>query len=405
VPDKFDVAVIGGGAAGLAASIRAARRGRHIVVCDRMPRLGKKILITGGGRCNLLNEDLGSSAFTATETSVVPSVFRRFGRDSIKSFFAGLGLETVSEADGRVFPATNQAGSVLKVLEIEIRRVGLSVECGFEAVKIDCRKGRFMVAADDGRRIEAGSLILACGGKSYPALGSNGSGYDLARRFGHGIVLPVPSAVPLLVKDPWCHILQGQKLRARARAVIGGKEAGAAEGEILLAQYGLSGTAVLDVSEPLSLALHREGRRDTSVVADFVPFMAEAALASELHKRMTAGWTAGELASGILPEKFGKILAGVVSASAGKPGPPGAALAAELKNRTFAVTGTRGWNEAEFTSGGVDSREVDPETLESLKQPGLYLAGEILDVQGRRGGYNLAWAWASGLLAGESATA
>ncbi len=402
MPDMFDIAVIGGGAAGLAASIGAARRGRRVAVCDRMPRLGKKILVTGGGRCNLLNEDLDPRAFTATDSRVVASVFERFGKEPIRNFFAELGLKMVSESDGRVFPATNQAGSVLKVLEIEIRRLGVAVEFGFEVEKIDRRKGLFTIAAKNGRRIEAGSLVLACGGKSYPALGSNGSGYELAGRFGHRIVPPVPSAVPLLVKDRLCHFLQGQKLRARTRAVIDGKDAGAAEGEILFTQYGLSGTAVLDVSEPLSVALNREDLRDVSIIVDFVPLMTEAALAVEIGKRVNAGWAFGDLISGILPEKFGTGLSGLIPAFAAKHGAMAETLASTLKKKTFAVTGTRGWNEAEFTSGGVDSREIDPMTLKSARQKGLYLAGEILDVQGKRGGFNLAWAWASGYLAGES---
>ncbi len=197
-----------------------------------------------------------------------------------------------------------------------------------------------------------------------------------------------------------CHFLQGQKVRAAAVALVGGEPAGRAEGEVLFTQYGLSGTAVLDVSESLSIAIHRDGRVDTALVLDLVPFLGQEELALEFRKRLEAGWAAGDVAAGILPDKFAPVLSAMAAGSGSGPGGDGGMLAAGLKAKRFAVLGTRGWNEAEFTSGGVDAREVDPRTLESKFRPGLFLAGEMLDVQGGRGGYNLAWAWASGHVAG-----
>ncbi len=399
MPNRFDVAIVGGGAAGLVAAISAARRGDAVAVCERMPRLGKKLLVTGGGRCNLTNEDVGPEAYTSGSRGLVAEVFKRFGEEDIRRLFSGLGLQTFSEGR-RVFPATNQASSVLKVLEIEIGRLGVKVELGFEAVRIERSGTAFSVAGKDGRRLEARSVVLAGGGLSYPALGSNGSAYELAGRFGHRLVPPVPSAVPVLARDRMCHFLQGQKVRATAVAVIGGKPAGRAEGEVLFTQYGLSGTAVLDVSESLSIAIHREGREDPALVLDLVPFMSQEALATELRRRVEAGWAAGDLTAGILPGKFAPVIAAMAGGSGPGPAGIGKALAAALKAKRFAVSGTRGWNEAEFTSGGLDAREIDPRTLESKLRPGLFLAGEMLDVQGGRGGFNLAWAWASGHIAG-----
>ena len=399
MPKCFAVAVIGGGAAGLVSAISAARRGDSVVICERMPRLGKKILVTGGGRCNLTNEDLSPSAFTSTSSGLVASVLGRFGKEDIRRFFKGLGLETYSEGS-RVFPVTNQASSVLKVLEMEIVRLAVSVELSLEVTRI-CHSGTsFSVEGGDSRRLEARFVILAGGGRSYPALGSNGSAYALAVRFGHRLVTPVPSAVPVLVKDRMCHLLQGQKVRASAVAFVGGKPAGRAEGEVLFTQYGLSGTAVLDVSESLSIAIHREDRADTALVLDLVPFLSEVELAAEFRRRAKAAWSAGDLATGILPDKFAPVMSAMADGSGHGLSDAVGVLAASLKAKRFAVLGTRGWNEAEFTSGGVDAREVDLRTLESKFQPGLFLAGEMLDVQGGRGGYNLAWAWASGYVSG-----
>ena len=396
---SYDVAVVGGGAAGLVAAISAGRKGRSVVICDRMPRLGQKLLTTGGGRCNLLNENLAPEAFTTTSRELVASVYGRFGKEAIRGFFKDMGLEMVSEG-ARVFPAANQASSVLKVLELEVRRLGVAVETGFEVLRVERTGASFVVGTKEGRKIEARSVILAGGGKSYPALGSNGSSYELAERFGHRIVPPVPSAVPVLVKDKLCHLLQGQRIRARATSEIGGNAAQTADGEVLFTQYGLSGTAVLDVSESLSIALNRELRTNTAIVLDLVPFMTKEGLAAEFSRRMKDGWADGDLAAGILPEKFGPAVRELVSKGRREPGAAARALASALKEKRFSVQGTRGWNEAEFTCGGVDAREVDPRTLESRFRKGFYLAGEILDVQGGRGGFNLAWAWASGFVAG-----
>lgn len=396
---RYDLAIVGGGASGLAAATSAARKGAAAVICERLPRPGRKILATGGGRCNLSSEDLSPAAFTSSSRNLVTSILGRFGKEDIRDFFKGLGLEMYSE-EGRIFPVTNQASTVLKLLETEVRRLRVALELGFDAVEIRKHETDFTIASGDGRRLEAGSIVLAGGGKSYPALGSNGSSYRLAQSFGHHIITPVPSAVPVLVKDKMCHLLQGLKTRAKATAFVGGKAAGTAEGEVLFTQYGLSGTAVLDMSEGLSIALNRDGRTDTSVVLDLVPFLPRNVLAVRFQKRIKDGWAAEDLAAGILPDRFAAVIPGMLSSGSRDPGEAAAALAAGLKEKRFTVYGTRGWNEAEFTSGGVDAREVDPRTLESKFQKGLYFAGEVLDVQGKRGGYNLAWAWASGFVAG-----
>jgi predicted Rossmann fold flavoprotein len=398
----YDVAVVGGGAAGLAAAVSAARSGSTVVICERLPKLGKKILATGGGRCNLLNRDLSSDYFTSSSDRVVSSVFERFGKERILAFFRGLGLETVEEGpgDGRIFPITNQASSVLRVLEIEIRRLGVAVETGFEVATVGPAGSGFSVETAAGGKIRAGSVILAGGGKAYPALGSNGSGYALAAAFGHGVIKPVPSAVPLLAKDRFCHLLQGQRIRAAAAAIVRGKAVASSPGEVLFTQYGLSGTAILDISESLSIALNRDGATDVALSIDLVPRIGRDALALELERRLRAGWARENLAAGLLPDKFATVIAGLITAERGREREKAAALAGALKDKRFDVLGTRGWNEAEFTAGGIDARDLDPRTLESRFRKKLYIAGEILDVQGKRGGYNLAWAWASGTIAG-----
>jgi predicted Rossmann fold flavoprotein len=406
--DSVDVAVVGAGAAGFAAAIGAARRGASVALLERLPRPGKKLLATGGGRCNILNDRLTAGDYTATDLGLVAAVLGRQGRAGIGAFFEGLGLRLQSDEAGRVYPVTNQAASVLKVLEHETARLGAAVETGFAVDRIAPRGGRFQIRAADGRTVEARTAVLAAGGKSYPALGSDGSGYALAASFGHRVVPPVPSAVPLVVKVRTGHFLTGQRMRVRAESRIGGRPTQRAEGEILFTPYGLSGPAILDVSESVSIAINRDGRKDVAVVIDFLPFLSAEAAADEFARRLEAGWAPRDLTSGLLPEKFCLFLPQVYRDLGLAPGREKSAdtavrLTALLKAREYPVDGTRGWNEAEFTAGGVDAREVEPVTLESRKQRGLYLAGEVLDVQGGRGGFNLAWAWASGLVAGHEA--
>ena len=390
---KVQTAVIGGGAAGICAAISAKRSGRGVIICERMPVLGKKILASGNGRCNLLNDELDASRYNESARGLIRSVFARYGRKELLDLFKGLGLPTYSDG-GRIFPATNQASSVLKVLELELVRLAVPMELNFTVDTIHFSQGKFLVRSKSGKELECENLIIAAGGRSYPALGSDGSCYRLVEKFGHKIVETVPACVPLVVKDKLCHLLQGQKIFAKVKAVIDGKNACESKGDLLFTKYGLSGTAILDVSEAISVAINRRPAKPAAVSVDIVPFMEAGALENELAKRMEQHLPLQDLTAGILPNKFGFALKEEFQNTKASD------IAALLKNRIFKVIDTRGWNEAEFTAGGVDIKDIDERTLESRLVKGLYFAGEILDVCGARGGYNLAWAWASGLAAG-----
>jgi len=392
----YDVIVVGGGAAGMTAAIIAKRQGASVLVCEKMPKIGKKLLVTGAGRCNLLNDALEASFYNPGSHALIRSVLDQSGKNAILGFFKELGLATYADETGRIFPVTNQAASVLKVLEMELERLKVTVELGCEIKSIRAVKDGFEVRAGTGELETGGKVIFCAGGKSYPALGADGNGYALAAAFGHTVLLPVPSTVPLVVKDPWCHSLQGQKLRAAVTSRIQEKEVRTVSGELLFTQYGLSGTAILDISDEISIALNRNHETNVSVIVDLVPFMTEKELADELSGRLNRGIAREDLAEGLLPHKLCGLLHAILRSF------DNAAIVKLLKHKEFKVTATRGWNEAEFTAGGIPVSEVDPVTLESKLQKGLYFAGEVLDVQGRRGGYNLAWAWASGAVAGKS---
>jgi len=392
---KFNTLIIGGGAAGIAAAISAGRRSKSVVICDRMARIGKKILASGNGRCNILNERLDESFYNLSARGLVRSVFEKFGKDQILSFFKELGLETYSE-EGRIFPRTNQSSSVMKVLEMELARLSVPIELNFEVKSISRSQESFLITSKGGKSIECEKLIVAAGGRSYPALGSDGSCYKMIENLGHRIVEPVPAAVPIVLKERLCHLLQGQKITASVKAIINQKTVCESRGDLLFTNYGLSGTAILDISEEISIAINRQKIKDVLVSVDMVPFMDRDALKSEISRRIKNLWKAEDLLAGILPNKFHFAFEGK------EAGHDAQMITNAVKSRVFKVVETKRWNEADFTAGGIDTKYVKPGILESTVVKGLYFAGEILDVCGKRGGYNLAWAWSSGFVAGQT---
>ncbi len=391
--EKYHTVIIGGGAAGICAAISAAHSGDSVIICEKMPQLGRKILASGDGRCNLLNDDLRPEYYNPAARDLVRAVFCRFGKVEILAFFNDLGLQTYSR-ERRIFPITNQAASVLKVLEMELKRLSVPVEYNFNCSGISPSPNNIVVAATSGAEISCRKVIITGGGKTYPAFGSDGSMYEVARLMGHEIVVPVPSAVPLIVKDSMCHLLQGQRISATVRSVIERTVGEPLKGELLFTKYGLSGTCILDVSEEISLALHRQHKTDMQVAVDMVPFLEKEELQKILDRRRKEKVPAEDMLAGILPNKFGTALKGLSENNDIN------AVVSSLKEQRFKVNGTRGWNEAEFTRGGININEINPDTLESKLKKGVYFAGEVLDVNGKRGGYNLAWAWASGWVAG-----
>ncbi|TBR16892.1 aminoacetone oxidase family FAD-binding enzyme, partial [bacterium] len=338
---KYDVLIVGGGASGIVAAISAARAGKLTMICEKNPRLGRKLLVSGSGRCNLANEDLSEAYYNHDAQALAKSIFAQFGKNEVKEFFDGLGLKLYSQ-NKRIFPVTNQAASVLKVLEMELKRLGVTVELGFEAVKITHSKNGFAVSSRGNRSFNSDNVVISVGGKAYPALGSDEGGYALAKQLGHSIIEPVPSVVPLVIKDKICHLLQGQKISAKVWSVIDGKKNQEVEGDVLFTKYGLSGTAILDISQDISLALNRQDKTEVFVCLDLVPFMEKKELENELRKRINKNITDEDILVGILPNKFAPALKDLFA------GKNIEKAADELKNKSFRVLATRGWNETEF---------------------------------------------------------
>ncbi len=402
------IIIIGGGAAGLMASIVAARRGAHVTLVERMQRVGKKLLATGNGRCNLSNTDLDFEHYHGKEPGFVVPALMTCDLDRTLAFFKELGLEYMEE-DGKIFPRSEQAGSVLEVLRYEALRLGVNELTETRIGAIKKQGDAFLLTASNGHTFNADAVIIATGGKSAPNLGSNGSGYVLAESLGHTIVEPVPALVQVCLDEDWPKQLQGLKISGRSELLVDGKAAGARSGEILFTDYGVSGPPLLELSREISLGIQAgkscQLRLDLVTgmphkeVADLIesrwktsPHKSlEFSMVGFIHKRliMVALETAG------LKERHGEASENFNKRDAHR-------LAAALKDWRATCSGTQSWMHSQVTAGGVATCDVDASTLESRLVDGIYFAGEVLDVDGDCGGYNLQWAWSSGFTAAEN---
>lgn len=407
---KKRIIVVGAGAAGMMAAIASAREGASVTVLEAMERPGKKLLLTGNGRCNLTNTDPAlPESYYGSGSKMAEKIIRRFDAGETRAFFMELGLLT-QEKNGYVYPYTAQSGSVLQVLLAELRRqqVKLKFSEKIQGLSFD---GENWLVKTDTWEYPADAVILACGSKAVPSTGSDGSGYLLAEAAGHTVISPAPALVPVTCKGDFFHILAGVRCRAEVslwerrgeRRVFIRKE----KGELQWTKYGVSGIVVFQLSRFITAGICG---RSCELRINLLPDFDAGSLLDRLtdRARELPGEKVSVLLAGFLPDK---LVLHILKQSGVSPKTPCSLLeGGQLKklldvatDLPLAVTGTRSFDVCQVCSGGVDCREVSADTLESLKRKGLYFAGEILDVDGPCGGYNLQWAWSSGYTAGRSA--
>ena len=404
---KRSVIVVGGGASGLTAAIFAARAGANVTVIEHMDRVGKKILSTGNGRCNLTNRVMNGDCYRCGRKDFPMEVIGRFDVGQTLDFFKGLGI-LPKDRQGYIYPNSDQASSVLDVLRLEAEHLNITFMLNCEAERIKkLRDGEFQVKTPQGP-VKGGAVILAAGSKAAPVTGSDGSGYRLAEELGHRVVKPLPALVQLCCKGRFFKLLSGVRSDVRLSLFIDGKQAAADSGELQLTDYGISGIPTFQVSRYASIALDK--KRKVEAVIDFLPSLTETELKRELERRSRdMGYrSCGDLMTGMLNKKLASVLlkeAGIEPSSpaSGLSGRSRQALLEGIKQFTVEVTAARPFENAQVCCGGVDVNEVDSTTMESRIVKGLYLCGEILDVDGICGGYNLQFAWSSGAIAGTSA--
>ena len=405
--------IIGGGAAGLMAAITAAENGAGVTILEHMPRVGKKILSTGNGKCNLTNLDMRPDCYRCGTADFPMTAIGRFSVADTVSFFRRLGV-VVTDRNGYVYPASGQAQTVLDALREKAESLGIRIvtECRPETVE---RDGTGFCVRTSCGAFQGDFLILAAGSKAAPATGSDGSGYDLAASLGHKIVKPLPALVQLKCRGDFFRSIAGVRTEAEVSLYTAGKHGELGDllasdrGELQLTDYGISGIPVFQVSRYASEALDRKKR--VLAVLDFFPSLKDEELFSLLKEQRM--YLSDRKAEGFLNGIFHKKLAALFLKAAGVRGEEMAGrlsdkkllAAAELIKRTVVeVTAANSFDKAQVCMGGVRVKDVDPCTMESRLVPGLYFAGEILDVDGICGGYNLQWAWSSGYAAGASAT-
>ncbi len=392
------IVIVGAGASGMAAAITAARLGCAVTLLEAMEKPGKKLLLTGSGKCNLTNRHVSPACYPGGG-SFAEGILRQFSPLETLSFFRGIGL-LATERNGGMYPVTGQASSVLDVLLLELARQKVRLKCREKVLAIEKQGDGFSVRTA-GWAYQADAVILSAGSMAAPQTGSDGSGYQLAASLGHRIQKPLPALVPLKVKEGWAKALAGIRMPAAVtlRCQESGGRAFASHtqaGELQWTDYGISGIAVFQVSRHAVRALD-EGRR-VLADCDLLPLLSEGKLLEHLQKRQDLFW--GRPAywlSGILPHK---AIAPVLSqANGASPGE----IAAQIKHCRLTICGAKDFARAQVCQGGVDCAQFCEKTLESRFVPGFYCTGELLDVDGICGGYNLQWAWSSGFAAGRAA--
>ncbi|MBQ8834059.1 MAG: aminoacetone oxidase family FAD-binding enzyme [Oscillospiraceae bacterium] len=394
------IGIIGGGASGMVAALAAAENpDNRIILMERQARVGRKLSATGNGRCNLTNLHAGERGYHGDDGAFAAYAIQAFGPEETLRWFRSLGLFTVAEDSGRVYPYSDQANSVVDVLRFALEKPNITQKLGFEVEKVKKTAGGFRLECKE-ETVECDKLIIACGGLAGTKLGGTMSGYKLLRSLGHHCTKLRPTLVQL--KSGWGGVGGLKGVRANCHAAIYHNEVLHSEstGELQFTEYGLSGPVIFEVSRDAC-----QGSGDWKCRLDFLPEIGEEVLKSELFRRKTTGLPASELLTGILHNRLGRVLTQAAGISAQRSISElsemeiGEAVRA-VKFFDVALTEPMGMDSAQVTAGGILTKEFDEKTMESRIVPGLYACGEVLDIDGDCGGYNLQWAWSSGRLAG-----
>ena len=406
-----NVIVVGGGAAGMMAAVFAARNGQNVQLLEKNEKLGKKLFITGKGRCNITNAADIEDLFTAviSNPKFLYSGFYSFTNQQVIDFFEELGVKTKIERGERVFPVSDHSSDVIAAFSRELKSLGVSVSLHTEVRELLCEQDKVCgVLLTNGKKMKADAVIVATGGISYPSTGSTGDGYRFAKETGHRVTELLPSLVPMEVRQWYAKELQGLSLRNIEIRITDGKKKLYEEfGEMLFTHYGVTGPVILSASSVVGKTLRK---KELTLHIDLKPALSEEQLDKRILREFDANHNKQYKNSidSLFPAKLKPIM---IELSEIEPEKKVNEITKEerqrlvhlIKDFTMTLTGLRSYNEAIITKGGVSVKEVDPGTMESKKMKGLYFAGEVLDLDAVTGGYNLQIAWSTGYLAGMNA--
>ncbi len=396
------ITILGAGPAGMTAALFAARAGFKVQLIDRNERVGRKLLVTGAGRANLTNQQMSAEHYPSVDPAWMAQVLGRFGHADLIEFFRSIGILTFATHDGWCYPLSESAQSVVEAFENALHLAGVKLLLGQHITAIRKDGARFLLAGKDGVELPTERLIVASGGKASPALGSSGDLFASLRALGHSVVPVRPALAPLTAEmKPW-HKLKGLRLDARASLYENGALLAETSGNLIFTEWGMNGPAVMDLSH------HVSARPGAALELRLNPlFDREERLRALLADFRATPTPLATLLSSVLPPKLSEVILPMCKLA------PGATLDrlndAQVEKvlrllcaMPFTITGTRGFEYCQVSSGGVPTAEVDPRTMRSHAVPGLWLAGEAIDVIGPCGGYNLQFAFSSGAIAGSS---
>ncbi len=408
--NHFDVIVAGAGPAGLLAAGRAAELGNHVLVLEKMSREGSKLLITGKGRCNITNNaDISDFIpFVYPNGRFLRTAFSQFYSKDIINLLRDYGVETTLERGGRYFPTSNKAKDVLQALLRWVNELKVEIRLNYKVEKLLVQDNGLQGLIANGQKFTAGHVILATGGMSYPATGSNGEGFELARSVGHTIENLRPALVPLETAGDVAKKLQGLNLKnVKAVVWVNGKKVAEDFGEMIFTHFGLSGPIILTLSRTVVDALQK--KNTVEITIDLKPALDEQKLDKRLIRDLNEHGKKqfSNILRYWLPSKLVPVFIELLALDSGKAchqisSKERKQIRYLLKNMRFRITKSRSFKEAIITAGGVITREVSPKTMESKIVKGLYFVGEMIDLDAKTGGYNLQIAYSTGWLAGNS---
>ena len=383
----------------MTAALAAAKPGNEVLLFERQARVGRKLLATGNGRCNLTNLNTSVSGYHGDDPEFCHAALSAFCVEKTLQWFRDLGLYTVAEESGRVYPYSDQANSVVDVLRFGLQKENIKLLTGFEVTRVRKDAEGFLVESKD-EKYRCDRLIIACGGLAGTKLGGSMSGYQLLRSFGHRVTKLRPALVQ--VKSSWggCVSLKGVRTNCHAAIYHDDSLHSESTGELQFTEYGLSGPVMFEISRDVC---QKSGKWACKL--DFLPQIFYEELFAELQRRIQRDLPAEELLTGILHNRLGRVLIKAAGVSGQMPVSDLAdrqirEICDKIKEFEVPLTETLGMDSAQVTAGGIVTADFNPETMESRLVPGLYACGEVLDIDGDCGGYNLQWAWSSGMMAG-----